>query len=352
MNNVRKKFTLQVFDTDFNRHGAIRVTKSTVWKESYRDRGSFMLVASDTPDNVRLLQIGWYYYRPEKQTAMMIVSLERDSVKGEITARGFSTTWLLDQRVIYPTVFINGNVEAGMYNLINSNRRLPRLVTAPVKGLQGTIDTQFTGKEMLKTLNELAALNDWGFKTIFDWENKQHVFTIYQGTDRTQYNGVVPPIIASDRTGGLGDIKITEDNSAFKNVAIVAGEDTGSNRVVVEVGNAQGLDRFETFVDARDLRRDELTLQQYQNLLTSRGKEKLSEMIKSFNFVALPKTGPQVSNIFDTNYFNGDKITSISKRYLVELDNRIMASEEVLEGNFNNVYLTIGEPMIRRWGTS
>lgn len=109
------------------------------------------------------------------------------------------------------------------------------------------------------------------------------------------------PITFSEDYDNLISSSYIESNSALKNVAYVAGEGEGINRTILEVhptdssDTTTGLYRRETFVDARDLQSvyyDEdgqqvtLTSSEYQQLLQSRGQEKLEEIAQTTSFEA------------------------------------------------------------------
>lgn len=335
---------LHVFSPEFERKGIIRRTISTTWEESHADRGTFSSTCVDTEENSTLLNVGWYLYREEKKTAMVIAKIERDSEKNQIRINGYSTTELLNQRIIWPVITIT-NIEQGMYSIINNNRPIPNFTTAPLKGFTETQTTQFTGRSVLEAEKQLAGIHDWGFKTVFDRTSKKHVFTVYKGNDKTLKNGTSAPVVLSDRLGGIANIKITDDNSNFKNFAYVAGQGEGIDRISDTVGTATGLNRFELFVDARDIAQEEdMTMEDYKKLLRARGVAKLTEHVRQLSFTGEPITGPTASNIFDSTYFLGDKITCISRKYGIQIDARITKSVEIEERNSTKLKLTIGEP--------
>lgn len=73
------------------------------------------------------------------------------------------------------------------------------------------------------------------------------------------------PVVFDMELSNLSDLMYEVDATQSKNIAIVAGEDTGQNRKVIEVGVADlsGIDRNEMYVDARDLQIEEIEPTQY-----------------------------------------------------------------------------------------
>ena len=76
-----------------------------------------------------------------------------------------------------------------------------------------------------------------------------------------------------------------KDTTNFANVALVAGEGEGKDRktTTVSIGaNIKDLDRFEIFVDAKDVSsntEEAMTTEEYYSALNDRGVEKLGENV-------------------------------------------------------------------------
>lgn len=78
-----------------------------------------------------------------------------------------------------------------------------------------------------------------------------------------------------------------ESDETFKNVAIVGGVGEEAERRIAEVGEAEGIDRFEIFNDQRGLtKEEEVSEEDYKSLLTEKGKESLEENKKTITYDA------------------------------------------------------------------
>ena len=105
------------------------------------------------------------------------------------------------------------------------------------------------------------------------------VFEQYVPTDRRVGNqDGNSPVMFDTALNNLEDLMFEIDATKAKTTAVVAGEDTGDNRKVIETGDTTltGLERNELYVDARDLQKqkaNELEFESY--LLTGTGAEQV-----------------------------------------------------------------------------
>lgn len=323
---------------------------SVKWKEDYYGRGEFMMVCVDSTENIRLLRQNNFLVRSDKKTAMIMRYVKYESADNQIVVRGYTTNDLINQRIIYRTENVS-NVEAGMYKIVeNHTREIPFFTTAPVSGISETFVTQFTGTNVLDAIVILGTQANIGFYTQFDHKNKKHIFTVFQGLDRTESQRTNRPAKFSAELKNLSNVKIINDISIFRNVAYVAGGGEGETRtwVVINDDKYSGYNRYELFVDARDLQRDDdpesenyQTQEEYGQILVARGIEKLNEHIKNETFVA--EIEPRG---FGEDYYLGDVVSCRSDRYDIRIDTRILGYTEVRENGITTLSLTMGNPEI------
>lgn len=334
---------LHVFTPDFERLGLLDTYISLVWEEEYQGRGALMIVCSDIPENIRLLQEGNMLWQRGKQTAMIIKYVKKESADSLITVHGYTALNYLNQRIIYPTLTIY-NVETGMRNAVSQHlRAFPRIAVAASKGFPEIFDTQFTGDEVLDALKVLGVESEIGYQMEFDYDNALHVFSPYKGRDLTIGDDLM---LFKEEFGSLQGMTIVDDNTIFKNVAYVAGAGEGAARKVIIVGTATGRNRYEMFVDAKDLQPDEekgetAESPAYIQLLTARGIEKLNQQIRVQTFIAAVDYSG-----FRTLFDLGDIVTCSSTKYGVTLNTRITGFKEVTERNMTTLSLTFGNPEI------
>ena len=348
---------LFVFDRNFAQIGKIGNYSSLQWSEDYRGVGGFELHCPDDPEIVAMLRQGHYLYKSGKRSAMVIRYVRPDSEEMSIVARGFTTLDLLSQRVVFPALTV-GNIEQGMYAIVHDNacvggfRAIESIAVSDTpEGYDAVHETQFLGEELPEALSTLGEAGDLGYYMTFDHKAKRHVFTVYQGLDRTHGQFDNPPVVFAAEYGNLRQVIITDDMSLFKNTAIVGGEiDEENPRVFVVAGAAEGLDRHETFVDASSIRSEdrdeennkvELTPEEYEERLLAHGHEALGERIHAESFEGKIDVAD-----WGVKYCLGDKVTCISSRYKVRLDVRITHYQEIIENNVTQISVTLGEPQI------
>lgn len=337
---------LWIFDQDFNKMGLVSTYRSLVWEEAYQNRGVFTLVVNDTQENINLLLIDRIIYMTDKKTAMVIKYRKFISENQTIEIRGFTTLDFIDQRGLLGTTLIN-NAEQGMRQTLSNNLRgFPSITQSETKGYTETIGAQYSNTLLLPMFSEISVQAELGIRMLFDHENKRHVFDVYKGIDRTFEQSTNPPVMFSEQWGNLAGTIIVDDRSLFKNVAYVFGAGEGEDREMVEVGTAQGKDRYELFVDARDLQHTAgQTITQYRDILYARGITTLNGYIQRASFQA------EVDSLdFGVKYDLGDRITCKSQRYGIQLNTRILQFKQQIENNISKTYLTLGQPEITALG--
>ena len=108
------------------------------------------------------------------------------------------------------------------------------------------------------------------------------------------------------------------DVSEFKNTAIVAGQGEGADRKIILVGNENtGINRYEMFVDARDI--------EDESALPDRGKNKLADYTCSDTY-----SSEVDSAEYQTKWNLGDVVVTIDHEYGVNMNERIVEVTEPL----------------------
>jgi len=107
-------------------------------------------------------------------------------------------------------------------------------------------------------LEKICGESNFGWTVELDPKNKQYIFKVLEGADRSIEQKEVPPIIFSTERGTLQELEYIESELDFKNTALVAGQGKGIERKINLIGgDHSGLDRYELFVDARDVENEE-----------------------------------------------------------------------------------------------
>lgn len=356
--------SLRVFDLNtFDEIGEINVFETFIWPTAFNAYSTFELWAPVNDENKGLLKDGNIIWPDGSETAGIIEIVSPDkNDKGVLrfNIKGRTLESLLTRRIIwgtynksskdYPSTIICELVNQCVINPEDKKRKLPFLELADDPLVGEKITYQKTGGELYEAINKLATEASIGFKVVFDPRNKRMIFQVLKGVDRTygNENDIEPIILDSD----LQDILTSNyyrNSQDYKNIALVAGEDSGDARKKVIVGseNVSGFDRREAYIDARDLQSGNttgettsLTDEEYNELLIQRGNEKLSELKVTETFEAsLRITGSQYE--FGKDYFVGDIVTAVDRDLGVIVDAQISAAQEEFNGKYN-LTITVG----------
>src|SRR5690625_462901 len=176
-------------------------------------------------------------------------------------------------------------VENNVINPADPNRSMPDVVMEPNQNRGVNISWQSRYKNLADELGNIGLQSGLGWNIDIDLSQKKYVFRVSEGLDLTASQTILPPAIFSPEFGTLGQLSYTESELDYKNFAVVAGQGEGADRRIVEVGEqASGFDRYELFVDARDVSEETddeepqpRPEQDIINDLTNRGQQKLTE---------------------------------------------------------------------------
>lgn len=364
---LNKKIQITVFqvdDTTFEALGDVSQYTSLLWPDAYNGFAQFEMWAPITEDNAALLKKNNIIWCGGENAAVIEIIKATVDDNGEkiYDIKGRTLEKYLTDRMIwgmytksgYASTIMYDMVDKNMINPTNTNRKLPYLVNAEDKKVGNYIaQYQKTGGSVYDACYQMAGESDIGFSVVFDPHNKRLVFEVRKGADRTQDNkeGNDPVVFSTE----LEDILSSEYYANIqdeKNVALVQGEDTGAARKSVVVGQSEskGFARKELYVDARDLQSEvfhddgtstPLTPAEYNEVLTQRGLEKLSDCEVIETFEAQIRQFGDIQYEFGVDYVKGDKVTVIDEQLGVIVSARITNVEEQYDEEYNLV-LTFG----------
>ena len=182
-----------------------------------------------------------------------------------------------------------------------------------------------TGDNLYDVISKICSERSIGFKVTLN-DNKQFVFKLYAGADRSYDQEINPYVIFSPKFENIINSNYVESKSALKTVTLIGGEGEGSARRYTTVGGGNGLNRRELFTDARDISSDvgngvTLTNAEYIAQLQQRGREKLTENTDVTSFEGQVET--TVMFKYGEDFFNGD-VVQIANEYGHETKARIV----------------------------
>lgn len=336
---------LYILDPSFNPLDVIDSYSSLIWATRYYTAGDFELYLPASNKMMSLLKEDYFIKRPDKKQLMQIkrVQLETDAENGDfLIVSGVSTKKIVHQRIVWNQTNLSGKAEESIHRIINENvinpvttqRKIPNFILGGLKGYTDTLTMQVTGDYVDTVVETICKQFKWGWDILF--ENGKLVFEVFTGQDNgVTFSKVFDNLIKSN---------YQRDKSNFANVALIAGEGEGINRRTSSINDTvSGLERYETFVDARDLSSNEgeITDDEYGYLLTQRGFEKLAEaaVIEKFD----SEVEPEMTYHYGTDYDIGDIVT-VTNEYGITAKSRII---EIIESKDETGYSVI--PTFEEW---
>ena len=329
---------ITVLNSKFEAAAIVDSYKSFIWTERYNEYGDFELCVPMADPSVKELLIDRYLRIRDSEYVMIIDTLQVDSDSEDgnyLIVTGKSLESILERRIVWGLKTLSGNFQNGIKTLLEENIISPSNVDRKIENFvfeessdqtikELAIDAQYTGDNLYDVIRTLCGDRGIGFKVTLN-DSNQFVFKLYSGLDRSYSQTENPYVVFSPKFDNLTSGSYIESKAAWKNVTLVGGEGEGTSRRYTAVGNISGLNRRETFTDARDISSDlgdggTLTSDEYIYLLRQRGKETLSENIDVMSFEAEAETTQMFQ--YGIDFFNGD-IVQLEDEYGHETKARI-----------------------------
>lgn len=363
-----KKIEITIFkldNTTFEPIGQLDEYTSLMWPDAFLGKAMFQLWAPITDKNAEKLKEDNVLWCGGENAAVIKIVKETVNENGEkeFEVKGWTLEFFLVDKIVEGLYNKSGNnfISTIIYDMVdkmaihpsNLNRKIPYLVNAEDKYLGKKIDGyQKTGGSLYDALYDMAFEADIGFSILFDPYNKQLIFEVRAGVDRTQEQTENEPVVFSTDLEDILSSVYYLNVEDVKNVAMVQGEEKDGVRTTIYTGDIglKGFERKELYVDARDLQsevRDDdgtertLTAAQYNALLVQRGNEKLAECQKTETFEAQIRQFGNVQHEFGIDYQKGDKVTVVDKQLGLSVSARITDVEEDFDDEYALV-LTFG----------
>ena len=266
------KKPIRIFDGSFNMLGEIDDYESLIFIRRFYGVGEFELHININKNNVESLQedniimlagdthkLGIIRHREIKLD-------ENGDVSEELLVTGYEVKSLVSRRITIPPVgqsqhVVNSNaetimktyVDANCINPVDPNRVIPNLVLA-TNGNRGMTYKEYTRlKQLDEEIIKIATYTGLGWEIYLDLPNKKLVFDVIVPRNLTAEQTTLPPVIFSTDFDNIKGQHFVDSALGMRNFAYVGGQGEGVDREIVTVGTATGLNRVETFVDARDM---------------------------------------------------------------------------------------------------
>jgi len=346
---------IYVMGKNFIALDVIDYSESVIWTKRYAEAGDFELVVPACAHAIALLTEDNFLARSDDDTIMVIkkVQLKTSVDDGDtLIVSGPSLESCLSRRIVWEQTNLKGTVADGITKLLNGNavapfqaaRRLDKLTIGSLceSAAKQSLVKQITGDQLDEAISGICKTYGLGYKITLD-DNGKLPFNLYSGANRSYAQTENPYVVFSEEFGNLLSSDYTKDKTNYKNVAMVAGEGEGTARKKSIVGNAEGWDRYEVFVDQRNLSTNdgEISEDEYTSQLNESGNEKLAECQTTESFES--SVDPTTNYEYGKDYFLGD-IVQIENAYGIQARVRITEIIES-EDEGGHVYMPTFEVM-------
>ena len=342
---------------------------SLLWDIEYYNCGAFEVYIAASPRNIEIFQTGRIVGRDDDREHFGLiesVELETDAEDEDyLIINGRFLMCLLERRIIYPTFNFTKLVS---YSQIVMNVVQYNACTSGIRKILGLVigcssGTCWDTKTKLQVSYD--NLMEWVYSICekiggtvnirlskIDNEQYEMIFELSQGTDRSILQEINPHIIFSDRYNNLLSFTYFTDTSVKKNYAYVLGKGEGEKRkrtTYFEGTEPSSLDRYEVYIDAKDISDEEqengeikpLSEEEYAELLKEKGKQSIVPItMRSESQIAVQSTQFQ----YGVDYFVGDFVTVEHYRFGIRQNKiQLVGMIESFDHNGRNLTPTFKE---------
>lgn len=329
---------LFILNTDLDAIRVMDTYESFIWTDRYYTYGDFEIYTPMMDDILTYIKQDYYLQNPNSEHVMIIEKLQISSDVEEgnhLQVTGRSLESILDRRVVWKQKTISGNLQNAIKTLLNenvispsdSNRQISNFIfeaSTDTAITSLTIEAQYTGDNLYDVISGICSERGIGFKVTLN-SDKQFVFKLYAGSDRSYAQTENPYVIFSPNFENIINSNYIESKSALKTITLVGGEGEGSSRRYTTVGSGSGLDRREMFTDARDISSEvdgeTISDSKYISQLQQRGKEDLAENIEVVSFEGEVESSQMF--VYGEDFFIGD-IVQVANEYGHETKARVL----------------------------
>ena len=344
---------LAILNKNFEVLDIIDYFKSIEWVKRYCDTGDFVLNVVANAHTVQILKERNYIAREDDEKIYQIekIYLKSDADEGDVlNISGRSIEKILAQRIIWKQTsttggetaedFIRRIITENAINPTDKKRKIQNLTLGKRMGFSEKLEKQLTGDNLLTAIKEICNTYQYGFEIVMN-EVGELVFNLYKGEDRSYRQNKNPFVIFSEDFDNVINSEYEYDETNITNVALIGGEGEGNERRFQTIGNNEGMDRYELFVDAKDVSSNngEISTSEYNNMLLERGKEKIAEN----TFIETYSGEIENTNtyVYKKDYELGD-IVQIVDKFGIESAARILEIIESENENGKRIVATYG----------
>ncbi|WP_310944609.1 siphovirus ReqiPepy6 Gp37-like family protein [Clostridium sporogenes] len=321
---------IRILDKDINLLGIIDSYESFNITRRFYSYGEFELrVSANKPHVDKLIKNNLILLGKDYNKVCIILHREFDYQNGikdtdTLLIKGITLQGLAKRKRIVPPTDMDfdsceGSQETIMKYFINKNcinptdpkRKIYNLILAEDKK-RGVNDRWRSSYENLADkLKTIGLYSKLGWNIVLDHKQKKFIFDVIQGKNLTVNQNTNPPVIFRSDFNNIFTRHYIESIINSSNV-VYTGTREDKNKIVLQIGEATGFERMETFVDCNSDDVEEIN---------QTGKAKLQELkeIKTFQL----EVNPNRNFYYEKDYDLGDIVTIQDRKLKVTMDSQI-----------------------------
>lgn len=389
---------LVVYDKTFTPVGVTDVYESIIWTERYYECGDFEFYTAATTKLIHLLKEDYYLRSSESDYTMVIehVKIEEDVENGDkLIVSGRSLESILDRRIIWDNIKIQGTVVEGFQQIFDANIINPKkrdendnlidfqqrkisnfIFDTPTDAsiLSAQLVASYYGSTILEVVQSVCQQLGFGFRIYFETSSKTLHFQLFNGLNLSADKAKNPSnkvVIFSPKYDNLISSNYELDRESYKNVTLVGGivnESAVQKRVEVEgripnslgemTGIPVGLDRREVYTDAtslsnKDDQNQAISDADYNERLANEGYGALNEFDygETIDASVEPNYNWHYGNTSADDYYLGDIVT-ISNAYGMSIMARVIEVVRSHDTSGNTVIPSFSTELFEEGGTT
>jgi len=339
--------------------------ESLLFTRRWHEVGEFELRINRHKRHTELLQRGNLIMLHASRNKVGIIkhreiALDENGKKTEVElVKGIALKGVMAQRIIVPPAGdshdrASGSAETVMKHYVNNHivnpfdmkQKIDMVVLASDQQRGSQISWESRFKKLDDELVEISKASGLGWDVFLDFQQKKWIFDVFEGRNLTVNQTENPPVIFSPQFESLKQLTFVESDYNYKNFGYIAGQGEGELRRVVKVGDAEGLSRIETFIDARDVAEQDENQQALPEAeiiakLQQRGQQKLLEFAEEFFLEGQILTNSPFK--YEIDYDLGDIVTIQNREWGITRDARIAEIKEIYEPGGFQIEATFGE---------
>lgn len=302
------------------------------WKRRYYEAGEF---TAQIRKKDYLPGAAYLYSLDRPEVGVLQKVQTYTNVRGDfLLISGYFAEKIPDRNVFHPKLTMTGTPSAIANKAITAYA--PDGFSFAVDGtsLGTSTSVEWLGEEVSTALFEMLKTQELSQRVYFDYDTNSLRYRLWQGVDRTQSQDANPWALFTDESAHVAEFGITEDDSGYKNYAVVLyGDREAPSEMAVDIRKSTSEPKRRMLIEIYGT--DQIAGEVRQQAL-----ERLQEYAR---VVSVDVKTVQEGLVYLRDYDLGDKCDLISHDLQKSYEARLIGVNEVFKQGRHTVTLEFGE---------